>query len=95
MTAKYAAHVLGLPLLKMNVRNLIDSLLRESEHNMKKALKLAEAMASCILFIDELGKAFSCVNGQNMTNVGAFKRMFTFMLTRMLGSPVGKSEKSF
>lgn len=83
MAAKHAAHVLGLPLLKMDVGNLLDSLLGESEHNMKKALELAEAMSPCILLIDELDKAFSSARIKSMGNDGTFKRMFASMLTWM------------
>lgn len=83
MAAKYTAHILGLPLLKMDVGNLLDSLQGESEHNMKKALKLAEAMAPCILFIDELDKAFSSAKVRTVGNDSAFKRMFAAMLTWM------------
>jgi len=49
----------------------------ESEGNLRKAIKIAEAAAPCILWIDEIEKAFSGVGGQSNDIV---TRMFGYLL---------------
>ncbi len=78
--AKFSSQELELPLLKMDVGNLMDKYQGESERKMRDALKLAEAMSPCVLWIDELDKGFS---GVNSDNDASFKRMFGYMLTWM------------
>ncbi len=73
------AATLGIPLLKLDIGRLMGKYVGESEHNMDKALKLAEAMAPCVLFIDELDKGFSGA-GKNSEDAGPFKRMFGNLL---------------
>lgn len=84
MAAKAVARRLKKPLLQMDVGNLMGSLLGDSERNMDQALKLAEAMSPCVLWIDELDKGFSEA-GQtgNSGDSGVFRRMFGKLLTWM------------
>ena len=56
MMAKKISKVLNLPLISMDMGNITKSYLGESASNMKKALKLAESMAPCVLWIDEIEK---------------------------------------
>lgn len=52
----------------------------ESEENMRKAIALAEAISPCILWIDELEKAFAGVNGTgNEVTVRLFGTFLTWM----------------
>lgn len=76
--AKFTANQLGLPLLKMDVGKLMDKYQGNSEQKMRTALQLAEAMAPCVLWIDELEKGFSGAGGSD--DNAAFKRMFGYML---------------
>ncbi|WP_459556840.1 AAA family ATPase [Lacunimicrobium album] len=69
----------GRPVLSLDLGNLFGSLVGESERNIRQALKLAEAMAPCILFVDELEKALSGVNG--LGDSGVSTRMFGTLLT--------------
>ena len=84
MAAKAVAAKLNIPLLQMEIGKIMGSLVGESEKNMDKALKLAEAMSPCVLWIDELDKAFSNA-GSNKSegDSGVFKRMFGELLTWM------------
>lgn len=84
MAAKAVATKLNIPLLQMEIGKIMGSLVGESEKNMDKALKLAEAMSPCVLWIDELDKAFSNA-GSNKSDgdSGVFKRMFGELLTWM------------
>lgn len=76
--ARTAAYVLELPLLKMDVGSLMDKYQGVSEQKMRDALKMAEAMAPCVLWIDELEKGFSGAGGSD--DSASFKRMFGYML---------------
>ena len=73
-----------LPRLQLSVDQLMGSYVGDSERNMRTALRQAEAMAPCILWIDELDKGFSAAaSGGNGDRGGTFKRMFARLLTWM------------
>lgn len=79
--AKLTAQEFGLPLLKMDVGSLMDRWQGESERRMTEALRMAEAMSPCVLWIDELEKGFSSAGSDNDSS--SFKRMFATMLSWM------------
>ena len=56
LTAKACGAILGCPVLKMDISALKGSLVGQSESNLRQALKLADAVAPCILYIDEIEK---------------------------------------
>lgn len=55
LLAKNVASILNLPLLKLDVASMLGSLVGESEGNIRRALKTAEAIKPCVLWIDEVG----------------------------------------
>ncbi len=59
LTAKAIAHHWHLPLLRLDVGRLFAGLVGESESRTRQMIQLAEALAPCILWIDEIDKAFS------------------------------------
>ena len=63
LTAKAAAGILELPLIRFDVGALMGSLVGESERNTREAIAIAEAMAPCVLWIDELDKQLSPSGG--------------------------------
>lgn len=77
--AKELASTLNIPLLKMDVGKLMGKYVGESEHNMDKALRQAESMSPCVLFIDELDKGFSGTK-RGGEDSGQIKRMFGTLL---------------
>lgn len=81
--AKFTAATLEKPLLKMDMGSLMNSLLGESEQKMRQALRTAETVAPCVLWIDELEKGFSDAKADSGTDSGTFKRMFAYMLNWM------------
>ena len=82
--AKILQHDWQLSMVRLNVDALMGSKVGESERNMRQALRQAEAMAPCILFIDELEKAFSGSSSRaGEGDGGTFKRMFGRLLTWM------------
>lgn len=58
LTAKAIAHHWHLPLLRLDVGRLFAGLVGESESRTRQMIQLAEALAPCILWIDEIDKAF-------------------------------------
>jgi len=59
LSARMTASVLKLPLLRMDMGAIFGSLLGESEAHIRKAVNLAEMVSPCILWIDEMEKAFA------------------------------------
>lgn len=58
LTAKATAALFKLPLLPLDVGSLMGKYVGESENNMRRALRLADAVSPCVLWVDELEKAF-------------------------------------
>jgi len=80
LTAKYAAKLLNLPLLRLDIGRIMGPYLGQSEENLRKAIQIAESIAPSILWIDELEKAFSGVKGgSNDTLVRIFGTLLTWM----------------
>jgi len=63
LTAKATANLFEVPLLRLDIGKLMGKYVGESEENLRKAIKTAEAVAPCVLWIDELEKAFAGVGG--------------------------------
>src|SRR5690606_11262130 len=71
-----------MPLLRMDVGALMGGLVGQSEGNMRSALKVAEAVAPCVLWIDEIEKALGGMNGGE-SDGGTTTRVFGTLLTWM------------
>ena len=80
LAAKATAHLFDLPLLRLDIGRLMGKYVGESEANMRKAIELAEAISPCVLWIDEIEKAFvgAGSGGSEVTS-----RLFGFFLTWM------------
>ena len=65
------------PLIQLDVGKLLGKYVGQSEHRMRRALEIAEAAAPCILWIDELEKAFSGLDSSD----GTSKRLLGTFLT--------------
>ena len=63
LTAKATASIFNVPLLRLDIGKLMGKYVGESEHNLTAAIKTAEAVSPCVLWIDELEKAFAGVGG--------------------------------
>ena len=81
LTAKAIASEWGLPLLRLDMGRVFAGLVGSSEHNMRSALRVAEAIAPCVLWIDEIEKGFSGLSGSG--DSGVSKRVFGIFLTWM------------
>jgi hypothetical protein len=83
LSAKMLSGLWKLPLLRLDVGSLFGSLLGESEQNMRKAMMLAETVSPCILWIDEMEKAFAGGGAGAGLTSGAATRVFGTFLTWM------------
>lgn len=81
LTAKAVATAWGRPLLRLDVGKIFDKYQGESEDKMRKVLAMAEAIAPCVLWIDELEKSFSGTQGGDSDGHGTTKRVFQDFLT--------------
>ncbi len=84
LSAKATATTFGanIPLLRLDVGRLLGKYVGESEENLRKALKLAEAVSPCVLWIDELEKAIAGTGGQG-GNAEVTTRLLGTLLTWM------------
>ena len=78
LAAKVIARSWKQPLLKLDAARLYDKFIGESEKNLRKALDFAEAIAPCILWIDEIEKGFA--SGGD-ADAGLSQRMLGSFLT--------------
>jgi hypothetical protein len=79
LTAKMVAHLWQIPLLRLNVGALFNSLVGASEAALRQALQIVEAISPCILWLDEMEKALS----QGDLDGGTSRRIFGEILTWM------------
>lgn len=82
LNAKASAKLMGVPLLKLDMGRLMGKYVGESEKNMRRAIGLAEAIAPCVLWVDELEKAFAGIGG-NGGGAEVTTRLFGQFLTWM------------
>ena len=80
LAAKASARLFNVPLLRLDIGRLLGKYVGESEHNMRVALKTAESISPCILWIDEIEKAFAGID-QNGGASDITKRLFGQFLT--------------
>jgi len=79
LTAKMIGGLWRLPLLRLDVGALFGSLVGESEERTRRALRLAETVAPCIVWIDEIEKALAAASMDG----GVSQRVFGAILTWM------------
>jgi ATP-dependent 26S proteasome regulatory subunit len=81
LLAKVIGTALGVPTLKLDIGALFNSLVGESEARTRDALKLAEAMAPCVLWVDEIDKGLAGASGGGSNDSGVTKRVLGTILT--------------
>ncbi|MBK1987301.1 AAA family ATPase [Sphaerospermopsis aphanizomenoides BCCUSP55] len=79
LTAKAIAHHWHLPLLRLDVGRLFGGLVGESESRTRQMIQVAEALAPCVLWIDEIDKAFSGLGSKG--DAGTTSRVFGTFIT--------------
>ncbi len=79
--AKSLGNEVGRPTLCMDIGTLMGSLVGSTEANIRQALKIADAMAPSVLFIDEIDKGLSGVASSGQTDSGVSARLFGYFLS--------------
>ena len=83
MIAKATANKFGVSLLRLDVSRLMGKYVGESEANLRLALSTAEAAHPCVLWIDEIEKAFAGGNNPGGDEDMLVLRMMGHFLTWM------------
>jgi AAA+ superfamily predicted ATPase len=83
LTAKTIASFWNMPLLRLDIGKVFQGLVGSSEDNIRKAIATAEAVAPCVLWIDEIEKGLSGVQSSGATDGGVTSRIFSTILTWM------------
>ena len=81
LTAKATAAVLSRPLLKLDAGRLFAGLVGQSEGNLRSVIATVEAIAPCVLWIDEIEKGFSGSRSSGASDGGTSSRVFGSFLS--------------
>ncbi len=79
LTAKAVATEWQLPLLKLDVGKLFGGIVGESESRLRQMIEVAETLSPCILWIDEIDKAFS--NNESKGDSGTSNRVLATFIS--------------
>jgi SpoVK/Ycf46/Vps4 family AAA+-type ATPase len=79
LTAKAIANDWLLPLLRLDIGRLFGGIVGESEAKVRQMIQIAEALAPCVLWIDEIDKAFKDSKGDSGTTNRVFSAFLTWL----------------
>jgi len=85
LAAKAVAGLFGIPLLRLDFGVLYNKYIGETEKNLRQALKTAEVMTPCVLWMDEIEKGI----GAGDSDDGVSRRLLGTMLTWMAEHKAG------
>ncbi|UBF26339.1 AAA family ATPase [Kovacikia minuta CCNUW1] len=83
LSAKTIAHEWRLPLLRLDAGRLFGGLVGESESRVRQMIRIVEAIAPCVLWMDEIDKAFGNINSGFDGDSGTSRRVFGNLITWM------------
>jgi SpoVK/Ycf46/Vps4 family AAA+-type ATPase len=83
LVAKAIANQWQLPLLRLDLGRLFSELVGSSEQNIRSALRMAESISPCLLWLDELEKGLAGVASSHLSDAGTTARVFGSFLTWM------------
>ena len=81
LCAKAVSAAWKMPLLRFDAGRLFESALGSTEANLRRSLQTAESVSPCILWIDEIEKAFGNGGASANTDGGTSTRIFGTLLT--------------
>lgn len=81
LTAKSVSSMWNLPLLRLDIGCVFEGIVGSSERNMRQVIRTAESIAPCVLWIDEIEKAFAGIGSSGDSGTGT--RLFGTFLTWM------------
>ena len=79
IAAKIIADEWSLPLLRLDFGRLFASLIGQSEQRVRKMIEIAEAISPCVLWVDEIDKAFA--GAQSSGDSGTTSRVLATFIT--------------
>lgn len=79
LSVKAAASLFDIPLIQLDMGRLMGKYVGESEANLRRAIRQADAISPCILWLDEMEKAFAGVGGQGVNAELTTRLMGTFL----------------
>ncbi|HTY69634.1 MAG TPA: AAA family ATPase [Alphaproteobacteria bacterium] len=82
LAAKCVATSWGMPLIQLDMGKIFSMWVGSSEENIRNALKTCEAVAPCVLWIDEIEKGLA-YNARTMGDSGVGMRVFGTLVTWM------------
>jgi hypothetical protein len=82
LAARATAGLLGVPLLRFDFAALYSKWQGESERNLRESLATAEALAPCVLWVDEIEKALARGEGDSGVSQRVFGAWLTWMAER-------------
>jgi len=83
LACKAMASIWGLPMIRLDIGKLFSSTVGSSESNTRNVLATIEAIAPCVLFIDEMEKGLSGVQSSNFSDGGTSARVVGTFLSWM------------
>ncbi|MDH5737450.1 MAG: AAA family ATPase [Gammaproteobacteria bacterium] len=82
LAAKAVAGLWGIPLLRLDFGSLYNKFYGETERNLREALKLADLMSPCVLWLDEIEKGISISNSDQGISSRLLGTLLTWMAER-------------
>jgi AAA+ superfamily predicted ATPase len=79
LTAKVVSGLWHQPLIRLDMGAVFGSLVGQSEENIRRALRLAETVSPCVLWIDEVEKGLSDSGGDSGTSARVFGTLLSWM----------------
>lgn len=83
LCAKTIANEWRLPLLRLDTGRLFGGIVGESESRVRQMIQIVEAISPCVLWIDEIDKAFGNITGGFDGDSGTSRRVFGSLITWM------------
>jgi hypothetical protein len=83
LTGKATASVFNVPLLRLDAGRIFAGLVGQSESNLRTVIQTAEAIAPCVLWIDEMEKGFAGSRSSGSTDGGTSSRVFGSFISWM------------
>ena len=83
LTAKATASVFGVPLLRLDAGRIFAGLVGQSEYNLRSVIQTAEAIAPCVLWLDEIEKGMAGSKSSGSTDGGTSARVLGTFLAWM------------
>jgi len=80
LACKAIAHVWNMPLIRLDMGKLFSATVGSSEANTRNMLSTVEAVAPCVLFIDEIEKGLSGIKSSNNSDAGVTARVAATIL---------------